>query len=115
MSELVYVYYRKGPGNRKPAKVRRTSVPRDYRYRAWIRSLPSAVSGYHGCEACHTGSDGGARLKSSDYSCIPLTPAEHVEYHLIGKLAFEQKYGIDCSAIAGRCRDIWFRFSREVK
>jgi len=115
MSELVYVYYSKGPGNRKPRKVRRTSVPRNWRYKAWVRTLPSAVSGYHGCEAAHTGSDGGARLKASDYSCIPLTAREHYEYHQIGKESFELKYGINCAAIVTRMNDRWFRFSREVK
>jgi hypothetical protein len=115
MGELTYVYYRKGPGNRRAPKKRRTSCPRDYRYKAWIRTLPSAVSGYHGCEAAHTGSDGGAKMKASDYSCIPLTALEHAEYHQIGKLSFERKYGIDCAAIVERCNGLWFRFGREVK
>jgi len=115
MSELTYIYYRKGPGNRRAPKRRRTSVPRNWRYKAWIRTLPSAVSGYHGCEAAHTGSDGGAKLKASDYSCIPLTPREHSEYHQIGKESFERKYGICCADQVERLNGVWFRFSREVK
>ena len=115
MTELRYVYFSRGPGNRKSPKVRRTSVPRDSHYKAWIRTMPSAVSGYRGCEAAHTGSDGGAKLKASDYSCIPLTPAEHAEYHQIGKESFERKYGISCAGWVERLNGTWFRFSREVK
>jgi hypothetical protein len=113
--ELTYSYFSRGPGNRRPPKVRRTSVPRNSRYKAWIRTLPSAVSGYRGCEAAHTGSDGGAKLKASDYSCIPLTMREHAEYHQIGKQSFERKYGLSCEDVVRRLNEVWFRFSREVK
>jgi hypothetical protein len=113
--ELTYVYWRKDPSARKKPKVRRTAAARDYKYRAWVRSLPSAVSGYHGCEAAHTGSDVGTSTKASDYSCIPLTPAEHREYHSIGKLSFERKYGLSCAEVVDKLNQVWFRFSREVK
>lgn len=112
---MTYVYFSKAPGDRKPPRRRRTGSARDYKYRAWIRSLPSAVSGYRGCEACHTGSDGGMSMKASDYSCIPLTPTEHVEYHQIGKESFERKHGINCAQTVERLNGVWFRFSREVK
>lgn len=39
---LTYAYYGKAPGSRKKARVRKSSK-RNWRYRAWIRTLPSAV------------------------------------------------------------------------
>ena len=54
-------------------------------------------------------------MKASDYSCIPLTVEEHLEYHRIGRGEFERKYGISCSDVAKRLNEVWFRFSREVK
>ena len=98
---------------RRPA--RRTSAARDWKYRAWIRTLPSCVSGRPGCEAAHTGDDGGMRTKASDYTCVPLTWEEHREYHRLGRKAFEAKYEIDCQAIVKRLNGIWFRYAREVK
>ena len=98
---------------RKPRRRRRNGPARDYRYRAWIRTLPSAISGLLGCEAAHTGTDGGMRQKSSDYTCIPLTPQEHREYHTIGKKDFELKYGISCEVICRRLYDLWKRGMRE--
>lgn len=96
-------------------KPRKTRSARNWKYRAWIRTLPSAVSGLRPCEAAHTGSDGGMRMKSSDYSCIPLRAEEHLEFHRIGKKAFAERYGIDCAEIAQRLNAVWFKFSREVK
>ena len=46
----------------------------------------------------------GARVKDSDYSYIPLTPAEYPEFHRF-----------DSAAISGRLFGLWPRFSREVK
>lgn len=80
---------------------------RNWRYRAWIRSLPSAVSGGGGCEAAHTGDDGGMAQKASDYSCIPLTMEEHREYHRIGRAAFEKANGIDCRELTKRLARTW--------
>lgn len=91
---------------------------RSPRYRAWIRSLPSAVSGIEGprrIEAAHTGNDGGTAHKASDYSCIPLTVEEHREYHQLGRARFEAKYGIDCADLVRRLNHAWFAFSQEVK
>lgn len=92
---------------RKPPQSERKGPPRDARYRAWIRTLPSAVSGKMGCEACHTGSDGGMSQKASDYSCVPLTPAEHREYHRIGKRTFEHCYRIHFASLVRRLNRIW--------
>ena len=43
-------------------------------------------------------------MKDSDYSYIPLTPAEHREFHRF-----------DSAAISGRLFGLLPRFSREVK
>lgn len=95
------------PGARKPA--------RNWRYRAWIRSLPSAISGAYGCEACHTGSDGGMSLKSSDYSCIPLTHVEHMRLHALGRKQFEALHEVNLDRIVSSLRHCWFAYAREVK
>lgn len=88
---------------------------RNWRYRAWIRTLPSAVSGAEGCEAAHTGDDGGMAMKASDYSCIPLTVEEHREYHRVGRAAFERRNGIDCRELTKRLNHDWFAYSGSVK
>lgn len=93
----------------------RRGPARNAKYRAWIRSLPSAVSGEYGCEAAHTGTDGGMRQKASDYSCIPLTAEEHAEYHRIGREEFERGNHIDCRAIVAELNRLWFRYADLVK
>jgi hypothetical protein len=103
------------PPRRSPRRWSPRKPARNFRYRAWIRSLPSAVSGAMGCEAAHTGQDGGLSMKASDYSCIPLTPIEHLRYHAIGRDAFEKLHGIDCAEISRKLAATWFRFSKEVK
>ena len=80
---------------------------RDEDYKAWIRTLPSVVSGKGPCEACHTGTDGGMGEKASDYSCLPLTPAEHREYHQIGKPAFARKYRLNYRSLCRRLNREW--------
>jgi hypothetical protein len=105
---------------RRPSSPRRDfsnrrGPARNWRYRAWIRSQPSVVSERPGCEAAHTGVDGGMRQKASDYSCVPLTPEEHREYHRIGKEAFERLHGIDFAGLVRDFNRAWFDRAREVK
>jgi hypothetical protein len=88
---------RKGPA-------RRETPLRDPDYKRWIRTLPSVVSGATGCDPAHTGSDGGARQKASDDSCVPLTRAEHEEYHALGREAFARRYGLDVPALCRQFR-----------
>lgn len=99
-------------GDMKPKRASRRrprrGPARSWRYLAWIRTLDSCVSGQFGCEAAHTGSDGGMRQKASDYSTIPLTPAEHREYHRVGKAAFELAAGIDCREVVKKLNRVWF-------
>lgn len=96
---------------RKPRK----GPARNWKYKAWIRSLPSAVSGQTPCEAAHTGNDGGMKQKASDYSCIPLTQAEHAQYHTLGKYAFEKLYHLDYTRLVARLNHAWFEYSGLVK
>jgi len=76
---------------------------RSVQYRAWIRSLPCAVCGTSfGVEAAHTGPHG-VQQKASDYSCIPLCHPHHRTGNdaldKIGRLAFEQRFGLEIAAI----------------
>ena len=93
----------------------RRGPARSWKYRAWIRSLPSVVSGWDGCEAAHTGDDGGMGQKAADYSCIPLTPIEHRRYHQIGRDRFELRFGISCRELVKRLNQLWRTCSAEVK
>ena len=102
------------PPRHSPRK-RRRGPARNWKYLAWIRTLPSAVSGAYGCEAAHTGSDGGMRQKASDYSAIPLTHDEHMELHRIGREDFEAQYDINLARAVASLRHCWFAYSSEVK
>jgi hypothetical protein len=99
---------------RRPARRGPARCPK---YRAWIRSLPSAISGLPGCQACHTGNDGGMSQKASDFSCIPLTYEEHMEldHGRDGRAAFELRYSLDIAATIRQLNAEWFAHSREVK
>ena len=100
---------------RAPRRRARRGPTRSWKYRAWIRTLPSVVSGKTGCEAAHTGSDGGMSQKASDYSCIPLTGEEHREYHRLGRERFEEVCGVDCKGVVKRLNHDWFAYAAQVK
>jgi len=80
-----------------------TKRTEDPAHLAYIRKLPSAVSGLFGCEACHirTGSavhkkkHTGAGQKADDAWTLPLTPAEHKAQHSANELAWWRSHGID--------------------
>lgn len=101
------------PAPRAPRRRPRRGPTRNWKYRAWIRTLPSVVSGRPGCEACHTVNNG-MSSKGSCYTCVPLTPEEHREYDA-GREAFEQKYGISMAATVRDLNHAWFAYAREVK
>ena len=90
---------------------------RNWKYRAWVRSLPCAVCGLEPAgEAAHTGSDGGMSQKSSDYSCIPLCSDCHTlgekAYHRIGRETFEARHGLDILQLVRRLNRLWFKAKR---
>jgi hypothetical protein len=75
----------------------------DAAHLAFIRKLPSAVSGLYGCEACHirTGSaihkkkHTGLGQKADDAWTLPLTPDEHKAQHDANELAWWRSHCID--------------------
>lgn len=96
---------------RKPIRKAIQKGPsRDWKYRAWIRSLPCAACGIEPAgEAAHTGSDGGMSQKSSDFSCIPLCPDCHTQapdsYHR-DRAAFDER--VDVADWVRRLNRLWF-------
>jgi hypothetical protein len=103
-----------GKVERKPPQRADTSrgPARDWRYRAWIRTLPCAACGRtRKIEASHTGPHG-LNQKASDYRCVPLC----IEHHRTGKAAldriggerFERVFQIDLSGLVRRLNRIWF-------
>lgn len=95
----------------KMASVLREKPYRSYRYRAWIKSLPSAVSGLTPCDPCHTGPHAFGR-KASDLTCIPLTREEH-EAHTRDPRGFEAKHELDVKALVKRLNRSWFKSLQE--
>ena len=76
---------------------------RNWRYLAWIRTLPCLVCGAkRGIEASHTGPHGLGQ-KSPDSSAIPLCTKHHRtgddSYHRLGPRKFAQKHKLDIPAI----------------
>lgn len=80
-----------------------TSSFKDDAHLAFIRKLPSVISGAFGCDACHirAGSPphnkkrtGGAQ-KPSDCWAVPMTREEHMAQHAVEELAFWRRQGID--------------------
>lgn len=81
---------------------------------AFIRKLPSVISGQYGCEACHirTGSalhkkkwTGGAQ-KPDDAWTLPMTPAEHKAQHSENEMAFYRRHGINPFDLAARLYEV---------
>ena len=105
---------------RRPRRRTRRGPARNAKYRAWVRTLPCAACGsIHSVEAAHTGSDGGMRQKSSDYSCVPLCTDCHTmaewAYHRVGREQFEQAFNLNFKALVKRLNHEWFAYSSEVK
>lgn len=81
---------------------------------AFIRKLPSAVSGAMGCEACHIRSGSalhrkkhtGGQQKPDDAWTLPLTPDEHREQHSGNEVEFWRQRGIDPFELAVRLYEI---------
>ena len=85
---------------------------RDARYLAWIRTQACAACGIEWrVEAAHTGSDGGMRLKASDYSAVPLCRGCHTgnprAYHRIGREKFAELWSLDFEGLVARLNAAW--------
>lgn len=85
---------------------------RDEGHLAFIRTLPSVISGAYGVEACHIRygdplyrkKHTGAAQKPDDCWVVPMTPAEHRDQHSHNEAAWWQTQGIDALALA---RDLY--------
>lgn len=70
---------------------------------AFVRTLPSIISGKMPCEACHirTGSakhrkkQTGIGQKPDDCWTLPMTPEEHRAQHSTNEMDFWRQFGID--------------------
>jgi hypothetical protein len=105
---LFQLIHGRKPRRRAARKWNARKPARSPKYRAWIRSLPSAVSGAMGCQHCHTGPHG-IGIKASDYTGIPLTPTEHVQLHALGQAQFEALHGFSIEALVSFLNQEWFR------
>lgn len=93
---------------------KKTKRMEDAGHLAFIRKLPSVVSGEYPCEACHIriGSalhrkkHTGMAQKPDDSWCLPLTAAEHREQHSENELVFWRRHGIDPFTLAARLYDV---------
>ena len=81
---------------------------------AFIRKLPSVVSGAYGCEACHIRSGSalhrkkhtGGQQKPDDCWTLPLLPDEHKSQHSENELGWWRKHGIDPFDLAARLYEV---------
>lgn len=86
----------------------------DQAHLAFIRKLPSVLSGEFGCEACHIriGSavhrkkHTGMGQKPDDSWTLPLTSTEHKQQHSENELLFWRSHGIDPFELAIKLYEI---------
>jgi hypothetical protein len=80
----------------------------DDKHLAFVRTLPSVISGQFGVEACHIRfGDGrynkpttGKAQKPSDCWVLPLTPEEHRDQHSRNEVQWWKSHGIDPCRLA---------------
>jgi hypothetical protein len=116
---LLWHVFGRNPQRKRRGSFRRGPI-RDWKYRAWVRTLPCAACGSEWqIEAAHTGSDGGMSQKASDHSCVPLCRNCHTvgpnAYHRIGKREFERRHGLQLASLVRRLNRAWFRCAGMVK
>lgn len=114
------IWGEKAPRKRRVLKRHAKRGPaRNYKYRAWIRTLPCLACGQQPSEAAHTGTDGGMRQKPSDFTCVPLCSTCHTQgewaYHRIGRKAFEEAYRVSFPDVVRELNRVWFEYSGRVK
>jgi hypothetical protein len=99
---------KKRPRRRNPERAAR-NLERAYgpeERRAWVKSLPSVVSGGGPCVNAHVKNGGMSRKADAEW-IVPLTSAEHDEYDQQGHDSFELKYRIDMAAAAQNIEARW--------
>ena len=120
-SYLHYKIWDAPPVRKRKAKAKhwRRGPVRNWKYRAWIRSLPCAICGRTPSEAAHTGSDHGLRQKASDYTCVPLCTFCHTfgphSYHILGRRAFEAFHALGLENTVEQLKALWFQYGGMVK
>lgn len=93
---------------------KKTKRIEDPAHLAFIRKLPSVLSGQYGCDPCHirTGSalhrkkHTGVAQKPDDCWTLPLTREEHDSQHSENELQWWRKHGIDPFELAIRLYEI---------
>ena len=98
--------------NQRPSKDTRRI--KDEAHLAFVRKLPSAVSGRYGCEACHIRSPSaihhkkatGISQKPSDFWTLPLTPEEHRDQHSGAEMEWWSRHGIDPFDLASKLYEV---------
>jgi hypothetical protein len=94
----------------------------DSAHLAFIRRLPSVVSGSLGCEACHirTGSalhrkkHTGMQQKPDDCWTLPLSPDEHRQQHSDNEMAFWRSHNIDPLELALKLYEVSGQFEAAI-
>lgn len=102
---------------------RKTKREEDPGHLAFVRRLPSIISGEHPCEACHIRAGSpvhrkvhtGIARKPDDFWTLPLTPAEHREQHAGSELEFWRQHGIDPFEAALKLYDLSGQFDAAVR
>lgn len=84
----------------------KTLPERDLKYIDWIKSLPCIICQFTFSDPHHT-ETGGKGTKASDYTCIPLCSAHHLEVHTTGKQTFQKKHNINFKEVCERLQTIW--------
>lgn len=105
------------PANKKQRRIE------DPAHLAFIRKLPSVVSGEFGCEACHIRAGSplhrkkrtGMAQKPDDSWTLPLTPAEHRQQHSENELAFWRTHGVDPFELSTRLYEISGNYDAALK
>ena len=79
---------------------------RDPKYLRFIRRQASVVSGFGGCDPCHTGPHAYSQ-KASDLDVIPLTRKEHEQFDK-NQSAYAELHGLDIPALIREFNDTYF-------
>lgn len=93
---------------------KKTRRMEDPMHLAFIRKLPSVISGEYGCEACHIRAASavhrkkftGMGQKADDCWVLPLTPSEHKAQHSVNEMEFWRSHGIDPHELAARLYEV---------
>lgn len=94
----------------------------DEAHLAFIRKLPSVVSGQYGCEACHIRAGSplhrkkrtGMQQKPDDAWTLPLTADEHRQQHSENEMAFWRSHEINPFELALRIYEVSGQFEAAV-